>query len=355
MNANNTVARWAMLWRGAAYVVVAAAVWLSYLAWKPASAQEKTAKTAAVAAPAGKPAEKAAPEAGPSANLSPEQAAKLAEAALAAGDQTKKDAKAAAEAEEKPGLNLIQIVRDGGAHMWAVYAILAVSVVAVAFAIERLLGLRRRRVLPPEFMAGLKAITGQKNGFDPRQASRLCRQYPSSAATVVRAVLQKIGRPMPEIEHAAEAASEREASRLYANVRWQNLAFNLAPMLGLAGTVHGMIIAFFTTATMPLGANKMSQLATGIYAALICTLAGLVVAIPAGVLAHVLEGRILKMLRELEDVLLALLPHLERYEGRQRGGKAAAAPAEPLAAELAQSEADDPKSKWPVINPATPS
>ena len=116
-------------------------------------------------------------------------------------------------------------------------------------------------------------------------------------------------------------ASEREASRLYANVRWQNLAFNVGPMLGLVGTVYGMIIAFFVTANLPLGVNKMESLATGIYAALVCTFAGLVVAIPAGILAHVFEGRILKLFREIEDVALALVPHLERFEGRPRPGK----------------------------------
>ena len=85
-------------------------------------------------------------------------------------------------------------------------------------------------------------------------------------------MLAKVGRPVPEIEQAMTEAADHEATRLYANVRWQNLAFNVAPMLGLAGTVHGMIIAFYRTAHMPLGANKMERLATGIYAALVCTL-----------------------------------------------------------------------------------
>ena len=89
-------------------------------------------------------------------------------------------------------------------------------------------------------------------------------------------------------------------------------------MLGLAGTVYGVILAFFATAHMPQGANKMEGLATGIYAALICTLAGLVVAIPAGVLAHYFEGRIMKLMREVDDSARTLLPHLERLEGRVR-------------------------------------
>ena len=96
-------------------------------------------------------------------------------------------------------------------------------------------------------------------------------------------------------------------------------------MLGLAGTVYGMLLAFFTTANLSLGENRMATLATGIYAALICTFAGLVVAIPAGILAHVFEGRIMKLFREIDDLMLVLMPQMERYEGRLPAAKTHAA------------------------------
>ena len=214
--------------------------------------------------------------------------------------------------------------------MWAFYAIWFVSIIAVSFAVERFLGLRRSKILPADLAAGLRALASRKGEFDLRHAQRLCKQYPSSMAVVVRAMLAKVGRPLPEIEQAMTEACEHEATRLYANVRVQNLAFNVAPMLGLAGTVHGMILCFYTTAHMPVGENKMDALATGIYAALICTLAGLIVAIPAGILAHYFEGRILKMFQQVEDLARSLVPHLERFEGRPRqsglGRQAAAVP-----------------------------
>jgi biopolymer transport protein ExbB len=202
--------------------------------------------------------------------------------------------------------------------MWAFYAIWVVSLIAVAFAVERFLGLRRSRIIPADFAAGLRAMTGRKGEFDVRHAQRLCRDYPSSAAYVVKAMLAKAGRPLPEIETAMSDALEHEATRQYANVRVQNLAFNVAPMLGLAGTVHGIILCFYTMAHLPLGANKMDRLATGIYAALICTLAGLVVAIPAGVLAYVFDGRILRMFNQVEELARSIVPSLERFEGRSR-------------------------------------
>ena len=204
-------------------------------------------------------------------------------------------------------------------HMWAFYAIWVVSLIAVAFAVERFLGLAAepdpsRRTWPP----GSARWPAAKASSISAIAQRLCREYPSSAAFVVKAMLAKVGRPLPEVEQAMTEALEHEATRQYANVRVQNLAFNVAPMLGLAGTVHGIILCFYTTAHLALGPNKMDSLATGIYAALICTLAGLVVAIPAGILSYYFEGRILRLFQQVEDLARSLVPSLERFEGRSR-------------------------------------
>ncbi len=249
--------------------------------------------------------------------------AKLAASDLSGVEAEKKDNGPVQEAATASVLHDIQWLSP---HMWAFYVIWVVSLIAVAFAIERFLGLRRSRILPANFAAGLRAMTSHKGEFDLRHAQRLCRDYPSSAASVVKAMLAKVGRPVPEIERAMTETLEREATRNYANVRVQNLAFNVAPMLGLAGTVHGIILCFYMTAHLPLGANKMDSLATGIYAALICTLAGLIVAIPAGILSYYFEGRILKLFQQVEDLTRSLVPSLERFEGRSRAALAGEKP-----------------------------
>ena len=247
--------------------------------------------------------------------LTPEEIAAKAASDTSGSEPEKKET---APVKEADTASILRDIKWLSPHMWAFYAIWFVSIIAVSFAVERFLGLRRSKILPADLAAGLRALASRKGEFDLRHAQRLCKQYPSSAAVVVRAMLAKVGRPLPEIEQAMTEACEHEATRLYANVRVQNLAFNVAPMLGLAGTVHGMILCFYTTAHMPVGENKMDALATGIYAALICTLAGLVVAIPAGILAHYFEGRILKMFQQVEDLARSLVPHLERFEGRPR-------------------------------------
>jgi biopolymer transport protein ExbB len=131
-------------------------------------------------------------------------------------------------------------------------------------------------------------------------------------------MLLKIGRPHSEVEHAVAEASEREAERLFANVRWLNLFAAVAPLTGLLGTVWGMIRAFYDTTQLPPDQNKAEFLAEGIYIALVTTLGGLVVAIPAAVLAHYFEGRVIKLFHEIDELLFNLMPQIERFEGRMR-------------------------------------
>jgi biopolymer transport protein ExbB len=204
---------------------------------------------------------------------------------------------------------------QGGSLM---YPITFMSFLVVVFGAERLIGLRRNKVLPNRLIRELRNLAAQPTGLDPRHAYKICQQYPSAAANVVRALLLKVGRPTTEVEHTVAEANEREANRLYSNVRWLNLSASVTPLMGLLGTVQGMIMAFFVTAHLPTGANRAESLAQGIYVALVTTFGGLTVAIPAAILAHFFEGRIQSYFRELDDTIMDLLPQIERFEGRVR-------------------------------------
>lgn len=246
------------------------------------------------------------------------EAETLAEKALSAPASSSEDPAKPAAAPVSvavPQLNAWELTMKGGLLM---YPIFLVSLIAVTFTIERAIGLRRSKVLPPRLLRGLADLSQEEGGFNPRQAYKLCQRYPCAAANVIKATLLKVGRPHSELEHTLASASEREANRLYSNVRWLSLATGIAPLLGLLGTVSGMIKAFFVTAHLPVGANKAEFLAGGIYEALVTTFAGLTVAIPAAVVAHFFEGRIQRLFRELDEALMGLMPQLERFEGRLR-------------------------------------
>ena len=212
--------------------------------------------------------------------------------------------------------SLWELFLAGGPLMWP---ITVMSFLVVAFGPERLVALRRSRFVPAALAMKLRLIA-DGSPFDPRQVAAWCDADRSVLATVVRAMLGRLGRPLPEVEHAVETTSNREASRLYANIRPISLAVTITPLLGLLGTVQGMIIAFYTTANLQAGANRAAELASGIYLALITTFAGLCVAIPAAIIAHYLEGRILAGFRRVDDVIAGLLPAIESFEGRGRSG-----------------------------------
>jgi biopolymer transport protein ExbB len=239
----------------------------------------------------------------------------------AGDDEAGKEAK---DADEKPKgkdgsddeqLNLLTLLVGGG---WPMIPIVFMLVLVITFVIERILGLRRQKVLPEDLTREFGRLAAGGGGFDPRKAYQVCQRYPCAAANIIRAMLLKIGRPHAEVEHAVMEANEREAAQLYANVRWLNLAAAVTPLMGLFGTVWGMINAFYATANLPEGASKAQVLADGIVIALVTTLGGLFVAIPAAICAHFFEGRIQTLFREMDELLFSLLPQIERFEGKLR-------------------------------------
>ncbi|MBM4089644.1 MAG: MotA/TolQ/ExbB proton channel family protein [Planctomycetes bacterium] len=223
----------------------------------------------------------------------------------------------AAMVGEGEEINFFLLIVSGG---WLMIPIGMMSLLTVTIFIERMIALRRGRVLPEMLVKELGRLGGSQGSFDPREAYRVCQRYPSAASTVVRAMLLKVGRPHSEVEHTVAEASEREADRLYSNVRWLNLAAAVTPLIGLLGTVWGMIDAFHRTTLLAPGQNKADELATGIYIALVTTLGGLMVAIPAAICSHFFEGRIGRLFHEINEMLFNLLPQIERFEGRMRFG-----------------------------------
>ena len=241
-------------------------------------------------------------------------AQRLAEEALAdKAEQPPSDPTAKASAADRPRINLLELFFKGG---YLIYPIAAMSVIVLIYTLERALALRRRRVVPRAFVRDLRELMENRSEFNLKAAYRLCQEYPCAAATVIRTALLKIGRPQLEIERAVSEVSESEAARLHTNVRPILLAATVSPLLGLLGTVWGMIEAFFVTASNPMGSNRAEMLAGGIYVALVTTFAGLAVAIPAAVLAHYFEGRIQARFREIDGLAHMVLARLVRFEGK---------------------------------------
>lgn len=197
------------------------------------------------------------------------------------------------------------------------------SIVVVAFALERMLGLRLRRIMPQELLVDLRELNSAR-GIDPREVYGLCQKHPSPLSNALRAAVLKIGRPHAELEKAVEDAVAREAADMTRNFRPINVVATIAPLLGLIGTVQGMILAFMVLSSLDVtGSEKAQKLAHGIYTALVTTFAGLIVAVLAVLIANFLEGRVEKILRAMEELFLDLIPQFERFEGKLRVSRTA--------------------------------
>ncbi len=212
------------------------------------------------------------------------------------------------------GIDFFSLLVKGGVFM---IPIGLVSLMVVTLVFDRLIGLRSGRMLPGSLRRSLLQLT-RHGDLDPRDVYRVCGESTSAGSRIIRAMVVKTGRPQPEIQAATSEASQREADRAYSHVRWLNLCAGISPLLGLLGTVWGLIRAFHDTTQLTAGQNRADFLAVGIYEALVTTLAGLIVAIPAAVASHFFEGRITKLFGSIEELASELMMRLERFEGRTR-------------------------------------
>ncbi len=181
-----------------------------------------------------------------------------------------------ADAAAIPTRDLWSIIQDGGLLM---IPILISSLILVAFVFERAVNLRRGRVIPRPFVKRfLKQL--RERELDRDQAIELCQNNASPVAQVLVGAVRKWGRPAVEVEQAIIDGGERVTNGLRRYLRVINGVATVTPLLGLLGTVVGMIRAFNDIATV----NAMGRpelLAKGISEALLTTAAGLTVAIPA--------------------------------------------------------------------------
>lgn len=218
-------------------------------------------------------------------------------------------------ANKPSGIDLLSLISKGGSFM---IPIGLMSMLVVTLAVERMLTLRRKRVIPKKLLKKLENLADPIDRFNPSMALIACREHPSPAATAIEAMLMRTGQPLADIERAATEAVQREADDHAAPIRWLSLAAAATPLMGLLGTVWGMIVAFHESTTLTPDRSRSEQLSEGIYTALVTTLAGLVVAIPAAILAQYLENRLAKYFHRIERLAFALAPGLSRFVGRAR-------------------------------------
>jgi biopolymer transport protein ExbB len=205
---------------------------------------------------------------------------------------------------------LIGLLQMGGPLMYPLYLC---SLLTVAFGIERAVSLRRSKVLPSATVERIRAFSAQHG--DVAAARALLGELQAEGSPIARVIaagLRKAGQPIPDVEKSIEDAGAREAAMLRRNGRVLSITASLSPLLGLLGTVFGMIQAFMTVAASEEALGRTGLLAAGIYQALVTTAVGLSIAIPALVLYHIFAEKVDRLVTEMDDLSIDLVEALSK-------------------------------------------
>jgi biopolymer transport protein ExbB len=203
---------------------------------------------------------------------------------------------------------VIEFLSDGGPVM---VPLGICSVIGLASFFERLWALRRERVVPRAFCVELVELLRQERWQD---AATLCKKRDVPIARIVEVAVAARGEPRQSLRDRVEEIGRREAMELERWLWVLGTVGSVGPLLGLLGTVQGMIQTFRTIEGGGIG--QMQQMAGGIGMALITTLGGLLVAIPAVVAHRYLVSRVDDLTIDLEEVSLGAVNLLSTPSAR---------------------------------------
>jgi biopolymer transport protein ExbB len=198
----------------------------------------------------------------------------------------------------------LDLLTQGG---YTMLAILAASIAALTEVLYCFLVLRRRVVLAP---ALLSVAEGRGEAADPDAAAAICKREGGPFAEILRAVLASRRAPLDEAESMVEGAGRRAAHTLSRSVIVLEVVAAVAPLLGLLGTVIGMHEVFNQIADA--GTKEIGTLSAGIGKALVTTISGLIVAIPAYIFYSYFQRRVDDLIIEMERYAAQMMARLRK-------------------------------------------
>jgi biopolymer transport protein ExbB len=197
--------------------------------------------------------------------------------------------------------------------MWALflkggpvmYPLALMSVLTMAVIIEKLFSLRTAKVIHGEIVSCIESI---RTPADIPLAVKICERFDTPFANIIRAGLAESNKPMFIVRQAMEDTGRREVKRLERYMVVLETAAASGPLMGLLGTVIGMIQVFSVISVS--GVGQAGMLSGGIAQALITTVFGLIVAVPALIVFNFLDARIEGMVMRIDEYSHMLLKKL---------------------------------------------
>ena len=194
-----------------------------------------------------------------------------------------------------------------GIVLWI--AILCTSLAGFALIGDSFVTVREDKIIPEGLVARVNEAMEQG---DVVKAQNICAEEPGPMANILSAAFENIEGGFEAVQDSVAIAADLEAERLMQRVNYLNVVGNLAPMLGLLGTVQGMIYAFGTLSMG--GAGKTAALAQNISQALYTTAAGLIIAIPALAFFYFFRNRASNIILKMESIALDQIKVLRHVE-----------------------------------------
>jgi biopolymer transport protein ExbB len=204
---------------------------------------------------------------------------------------------------KETSMSLFTLIMKGG---WVMIPIFILSFLSLYIIIERLLTLNKASKIPEDFMNRIKQfiLNGDING-----AKMLCAQTDSPIARMIEKGVNRLGRPLKDIESAVENTGKIEVLKLEKNINVLGIISGIAPMLGFVGTIAGVITIFYNIA---LEENiSIGGVAEGLYQKMVTSAAGLIVGIISHIGYHYLNLRIERIVFKMESSAMELIDLLQ--------------------------------------------
>ena len=210
------------------------------------------------------------------------------------------------ETTESLSISFWELFVNGG---WLMWVLVALAAVMVFIFVERFLAIRKASQIDKHFMNRIRdyILEGNINA-----AVDLCRRTDSPIARMVEKGIERIGRPMSDIQTAIENVANVEVAKLESGLPWLASISGGAPMIGFLGTVVGMVQVFINMSANQTGGIELSQLSQGMYVAMVTTVGGLIVGIPAYFAHNYLVARVEKMVFRMEATTIAFMDILNQ-------------------------------------------
>lgn len=247
----------------------------------------------------------AAPAGGAPAVAAPAAAAPAASGALQLEGGEKKE-------EEAHSSSLWEVITRAGPFGVLIWFFLVVcSVISVALIVDSFVTIKEKNIMPPGLVENVRAAMEQGDLF---KAIQFCNDNPGPLANILRAGFAQVEEGFEVVQDAVGVAADTESEKLLSRVTYLSVISNTTPMLGLIGTVQGMIMAFANLGTKAAGAAQQALLALNISHGLWATAVGLSTAVPATIFFYYFKNRSMRIILRMEALTLDLIKSLRNVE-----------------------------------------